>query len=61
MEVTFLLTEYEDGTFRIETKHMHYHFRAFYDNLKAKDVVAAMREIANDLSNDGVAVLFEID
>lgn len=50
--VTFEIIEYEDNTFRVETKHMAYHFR---DELKqecnAKDLYRVMQKIADIMNN----------
>lgn len=61
--VTFIITEYSDGTCRVETKHMHYHFRdeLFYDGVNKEDIVDVMGRITSEMNNTyGVGVVFEL-
>lgn len=45
--LTFIVTEYEDHTYRVETKHIAYHFRdgLLIDNIDAQDLPEALQQI----------------
>ena len=51
--INFEITEYQDGTYRIETHHMHYHFAdgLLRDDVKPKDMIKTMTEIASICNN----------
>ena len=50
--VTFEIIEYKDKTYRIETKHMAYHFRdGLMQECEAKDLYQAMLKIADLMNN----------
>lgn len=51
--LVFEVTEYTDGTYRIETKHMHYHHAdgCFYDNVKPCDLGKTMLKVADAVNN----------
>ena len=53
MVINFEITEYEDGTCRIETHHMHYRFRdgLFRDNVKPQKLLETLSEITTICNN----------
>ena len=62
--ITFEITEYEDNTYRIETKHIAYHYRdnLLYDNLTPETIFKAMQEIEYEMRcHYGEAVNFVIN
>lgn len=51
--INFEITEYQDGTYRIETHHIHYHFAdgLLRDDVKPLDLIEAMTDITNICNN----------
>ena len=49
--INIYITEYVDGTYELEPKHMHYAFRddLNYDNVKPEDLGSVMRKITRIL------------
>ena len=60
MKLTFYISEYIDGTFEIETKHMHYTFRddLNFDNVKAGDIIKIMKQITETLKAENIKPQF---
>lgn len=62
--VTFTITEYTDGTLKVETKHIAFHFRdgLFYDNIEARQLLQVMRAITELMNNKyNMGAVFEIN
>ena len=62
--LVFEIMEYVDGTYRIETKNIHYHYAdgCFYDNVKASDLGKTMLKIADVVNNKyDLGILFCIE
>lgn len=51
--INFEITEYQDGTYRIETHHIHYHFAdgLLSDDVKPNELFAEMSKITSICNN----------
>lgn len=51
--INFEITEYQDGTCRIETHHIHYHFAdgLLRDDVKPQNLIEAMADITSICNN----------
>lgn len=61
--INFEITEYQDGTCRIETHHIHYHFAdgLLQDDVKPQNLIEAMAEITSICNNRyGMGATFTI-
>ena len=52
-EISFTITEYADGTYRIETEHLAFRDRdgLFYDNVDKSNVAMVMNRITYIMNN----------
>lgn len=62
MKLRFIISRYEDGTFEIETKHVHYAFRddLNFDNIKVENVPSIMYQITETLKKENIEAYFII-
>lgn len=58
----FFISEYEDGTLKVETKHMHYAFRddLNYDDVDPKDLFKIISEITSICAEEDLSAVFEM-
>ena len=61
MKLRFFITQYVDGTYEIETKHMHYAFRddLNYDNIQAADLPQLLFKITETCNKEYIQAYFE--
>ena len=62
--LTFKIKQYVDGTYKIETANMHYHYQdgLLVDKIRPEELGKKMREITEIVNNKyDLACLFEID
>lgn len=62
--VVFTITKYIEGDYKIETKHMAYHFKdgLFINDISADQIPKAMEQITDIMNNKyGAGAVFEID
>jgi hypothetical protein len=61
-ELRFFISQYFDGTLKIETKHMHYAFddRFNFDNLKKEELFGVMAEIQEHCEGEGLSPKYVI-
>lgn len=59
-KLRFFISRYVDGTFEIETKHMHYAFRddLNFDNVESENVGPLMYQIAEALKAENIEPYF---
>lgn len=60
--IVFSIIEYEERTYRVETKNKKYHFKDgyYFDCLRSDDLIYTMEIITSTCNNLGIAVLFEV-
>ena len=56
----FSIVEYEEQTYKVETKNTYFRDGYRYDNLRMYDLVYVMSNITEKLNNQGIGVLFEV-
>ena len=61
-KLRFIISRYIDGTYKIETKHMHYAFRddLNYDDVFVADVPQLMYKITSILVKEDLQAVFVI-
>lgn len=61
MKLRFFITEYQDGTLEIETKHMHYAFRddLNFDCFPPEELAENMRKIVDQCQKENIFPYFE--
>lgn len=59
-KLRFFVSEYEDGSYEIETKHVHYAFRddINIDNIEKWDLGETMYKIAKILEKENIQAYF---
>ena len=61
-KLKFIISRYVDGTYEIETKHMHYAFRddLNYDNVNSADIPQLMYKITSICIKENLQAYFVI-